>query len=76
MWCGIYISCTTASGADEMKEKQFNREKAAGGKREERGVLPGAGKWRRRKGEYVKKKKAEEERESQRENIITWNMGG
>lgn len=61
MWCGIYISCTPASGGDEMKEKQYNREiKKAGGEREERGVLPSAGKWRR-EGECVKKKKAEEE---------------
>lgn len=76
MWCGIYISCTTASGADEMKEKQHNREKQLEGKREEGGVLPGAGKWRRSRGECVIKKKAEEVRESKRGNLITWNTRG
>lgn len=58
MWCCIYFSCSTASGGDEMKEKQYNREKRAGGEREERGVLLGASKWkRRRKGMCAKKRR-------------------
>lgn len=38
MWCSIYFSCTTASGGDEMKEKQYKRTGLEGkGKREGEG---------------------------------------
>lgn len=65
MWCCIYFSCTTASGGDEMKEKQYNREnRAGGGKGREKGT---AGFWEVEEASVPKEKKDEEERQ----NMIT-----
>lgn len=72
MWCGIYFSCTAASGGDETKEKQHRGERK--GWRVKGKERVAAGKGRRRNGMCCQMKKGEEEKGRKTRTVITCEM--